>query len=86
MICIIKKVVKEMRKANKKLSIGTSLITFVVAIIWVIKIIFSDIIPSQEQAWAMVIIWLGMSSVSFGSDLRGFLKIIKGIKDDEDKK
>lgn len=75
-----------MKKVNKKLSIGTSLVSFTLGVIWIIKLIVSDVIPSREQSIAIVIILLGLNAVSFGSDLRGFIKIIKGVKDNEDDK
>lgn len=71
---------------NKILSIGTSLVTFLVGIVWVVKLIVNDTIPSKEQSIAIVILLLGLNAVSFGSDLRGFLKILKGDKDDKNTK
>ncbi|WP_176720548.1 hypothetical protein [Brachyspira hampsonii] len=37
----------------------------------------------KEEAIAVVIILLGLNAVSFGSDLRGFLKILKGVKEEK---
>lgn len=73
-----------MKNINKKLSIGTSLITFIVGIIWTIRLIFfADKILTKDEAIAIVILLLGLNSVSIGSDLRGFIKLIKGNKDND---
>ena len=65
--------------ANKKLSIYTSIVTFIVGVIWVfVNLIWRGRIVTKEEAIAVVIIWLGLNGVSFGSDLRGFLKVLKG--------
>ena len=65
--------------ANKKLSIYTSIVTFIVGVIWVlVNLIWRGRIITKEEAIAVVIILLGLNAVSFGSDLRGFLKILKG--------
>ena len=68
--------------ANKKLSIYTSIVTFIVGVIWVsVNLIWRGRIVTKEEAIAVVIILLGLNAVSFGSDLRGFLKILKGGND-----
>ena len=65
--------------ANKKLSIYTSIISFLLGCIWVfVNLIYRGRIITKEEAIAVVIILLGLS---FGSDLRGFLKILKSDKD-----
>lgn len=65
--------------ANKKLSIYTSMLTFAIGACYVIvNFIIQDRIPTQEEAIAVMIILLGLNAVSVGSDLRGFLKILKG--------
>lgn len=65
--------------ANKKLSIYTSIISFLLGCIWVfVNLIWRGRIVTKEEAIAVVIILLGLNAVSFGSDLRGFLKILKG--------
>ena len=67
--------------ANKKLSIYTSIVTFIVGVVWVsVNLIWRGRI-TKEEAIAVVIILLGLNAVSFGSDLRGFLKILKSDKD-----
>ena len=64
--------------ANKKLSIYTSIVTFIVGVIWVsVNLIWRGRIVTKEEAIAVVIILLGLNAVSFGSDLRGFIKILK---------
>lgn len=64
--------------ANKKLSIYTSIVTFIVGVIWVsVNLIWRGRIITKEEAIAVVIILLGLNAVSFGSDLRGFIKILK---------
>ena len=66
--------------ANKKLSIYTSIISFLLGCIWVfVNLICRGRIVTKEESIAIVIILLGLNAVSFGSDLRGFLKILKGI-------
>lgn len=74
--------------ANKKLSIYTSIISFLLGCIWVfVNLIFRGRIVSKEEAIAVVIILLGLNAVSFGSDLRGFIKLLKNRdtkKDDND--
>lgn len=77
--------------ANKKLSIYTSIISFLLGCIWVfVNLIYRGRIITKEEAIAVVIILLGLNAVSFGSDLRGFLKILKGgnnkkLEEDNDK-
>ena len=69
--------------ANKKLSIYTSIVTFIVGVVWVsVNLIWRGRIITKEEAIAVVIILLGLNAVSFGSDLRGFLKILKGGKEE----
>ena len=64
--------------ANKKLSIYTSIVTFIVGVIWVlVNLIWRGRIITKEEAIAVVIILLGLNAVSFGSDLRGFIKLLK---------
>ncbi|MEI0703015.1 endonuclease [Brachyspira intermedia] len=66
--------------ANKKLSIYTSIVTFIVGVVWVsVNLIWRGRIITKEESIAVVIILLGLNAVSFGSDLRGFLKILKGV-------
>lgn len=65
---------------NKKLSIYTSIVTFILGILWVASLIYIQKIPNKEEAIAIVIILAGLNSVSLGSDLRGFLKIILEFK------
>lgn len=73
--------------ANKKLSIYTSIVTFIVGVIWVsVNLIWRGRIITKEEAIAVVIILLGLNAVSFGSDLRGFLKILKGGNDNKEVK
>ena len=73
--------------ANKKLSIYTSIVTFIVGVIWVsVNLIWRGRIVTKEEAIAVVIILLGLNAVSFGSDLRGFLKILKGGNDKKEVK
>ena len=68
--------------ANKKLSIYTSIISFLLGCIWVfVNLIYRGRIITKEESIAVVIILLGLNAVSFGSDLRGFLKILKGGND-----
>ena len=65
--------------ANKKLSIWTSIISFVLG--WIVVfylIVIKGLTPAKDWGVALLIIVLGLSSVSMGSDLRGFLKILKG--------
>ena len=70
--------------ANKKLSIYTSIVTFIVGVVWVsVNLIWRGRIITKEEAIAVVIILLGLNAVSFGSDLRGFLKILKGSNDNK---
>ena len=65
--------------ANKKLCIYTSIISFLLGCIWVfVNLIWRGRTVTKEEAIAVVIILLGLNAVSFGSDLRGFLKILKG--------
>ena len=67
--------------ANKKLSIYTSIISFFLGCIWVfVNLIWRGRTVTKEEAIAVVIILLGLNAVSFGSDLRGFLKILKNDK------
>ena len=64
--------------ANKKLSIYTSIICFLLGCIWVfVNLIWRGRIVTREEAISVVIILLGLNAVSIGSDLRGFLKILK---------
>ena len=73
--------------ANKKVSIYTSIISFVLG--WVVVfylIVIKGLTPAQDWAVALLIIVLGLSSVSMGSDLRGFLKILKNNNHNDDKK
>ena len=73
--------------ANKKLSIYTSIVTFIVGVIWVsVNLIWRGRTVTKEEAIAVVIILLGLNAVSFGSDLRGFLKILKGSNDNKEVK
>ena len=73
--------------ANKKLSIYTSIVTFIVGVIWVsVNLIWRGRIVTKEEAIAVVIILLGLNAVSFCSDLRGFLKILKGGNDKKEVK
>ena len=70
--------------ANKKLCIYTSIISFLLGCIWVfVNLIWRGRTVTKEEAIAVVIILLGLNAVSFGSDLRGFLKILKGDKEKE---
>ncbi|WP_297295776.1 endonuclease [uncultured Brachyspira sp.] len=72
--------------ANKKLSIYTSIISFLLGCIWVfVNLIWRGRIVTKEESIAVVIILLGLNAVSFGSDLRGFLKILKGINKTSEK-
>ena len=72
--------------ANKKLCIYTSIISFLLGCIWVfVNLIWRGRIITKEEAIAVVIILLGLNAVSFGSDLRGFLKILKGVNKKSDK-
>ena len=67
--------------ANKKLSIYTSIISFLLGCIWVfVNLIWRGRIITKEEAIAVVIILLGLNAVSFGSDLRGFINILKKKK------
>ena len=69
--------------ANKKLSIYTSIISFLLGCIWLfVNLIWRGRAVNKEEAIAVVIILLGLNAVSFGSDLRGFLKILKGGKEE----
>ena len=71
--------------ANKKLSIYTSIVTFIVGVIWVsVNLIWRGRIVTKEEAIAVVIILLGLNAVSFGSDLRGFIKILKNKDNKKD--
>ena len=71
--------------ANKKLSIYTSIVTFIVGVVWVsVNLIWRGRIVTKEEAIAVVIILLGLNAVSFGSDLRGFLKILRNNKDSKE--
>ncbi|MEI0702832.1 endonuclease [Brachyspira intermedia] len=73
--------------ANKKLSIYTSIVTFIVGVVWVsVNLIWRGRIITKEEAIAVVIILLGLNAVSFGSDLRGFLKVLKSGSVKEEKK
>lgn len=68
--------------ANKKVSIYTSIVTFILGVVWVsVNLIWRGRTVTKEEAIAVVIILLGLNAVSFGSDLRGFLKILKSDKD-----
>ncbi|WP_297277534.1 endonuclease [uncultured Brachyspira sp.] len=73
--------------ANKKVSIYTSIISFILG--WVVVfylIVIKGLTPAQDWAVALLIIVLGLSSVSMGSDLRGFLKILRNNNSNDDKK
>ena len=71
--------------ANKKLSIYTSIISFLLGCIWVfVNLIYRGRAVTKEEAIAVVIILLGLNAVSFGSDLRGFLKILRNNKDSKE--
>ena len=71
--------------ANKKLSIYTSIVTFIVGVVWVsVNLIWRGRIVTKEEAIAVVIILLGLNAVSFGSDLRGFIKILKNKDNKKD--
>ena len=73
--------------ANKKLSIYTSIITFILGVVWIsIVYIYRGRIPSKEEAIAFFIILAAVNLSSSGSDLRGFLKILKGGSVKEEKK
>ncbi|MEI0539088.1 endonuclease [Brachyspira pulli] len=73
--------------ANKKLSIYTSIGTFLLGVIWIsINYIYRGRIPNQEEAIAFFTILAGVNLSSSGSDLRGFLKILKGGSVKEEKK
>ncbi|MEI0558250.1 endonuclease [Brachyspira intermedia] len=73
--------------ANKKLSIYTSIISFLLGCIWVfVNLIYRGRIITKEESIAVVIILLGLNAVSFGSDLRGFLKILKGVNKRREKR
>ena len=64
--------------ANKKLSIYTSIISFLLGCIRVfVNLIYRGRIITKEESIAVVIILLGLNAVSFGSDLRGFIKLLK---------
>ncbi|MEI0516479.1 endonuclease [Brachyspira murdochii] len=70
--------------ANKKLSIYTSIISFLLGCIWVfVNLIWRGRTVTKEEAIAVVIILLGLNAVSFGSDLRGFLKILRSGKEEK---
>ena len=72
--------------ANKKLCIYTSIISFLLGCIWVfVNLIWRGRTVTKEEAIAVVIILLGLNAVSFGSDLRGFLKILKSVNKKSDK-
>ena len=74
----------EKHNANKKLSIYTSIVTFILGVVWVsVNLIWRGRTVTKEEAIAVVIILLGLNAVSFGSDLRGFLKIIKNGKEEK---
>lgn len=73
--------------ANKKVSIYTSIISFVLGWVAVFYlIVIKGLTPAQDWGVALLIIVLGLSSVSMGSDLRGFLKILKNNNHNDDKK
>lgn len=77
----------EKHNANKKLSIYTSIVTFILGVVWVsVNLIWRGRTVTKEEAIAVVIIFLGLNAVSFGSDLRGFLKILKNNNHNDDKK
>ena len=73
--------------ANKRLSIYTSIITFLLGCTWVIfNLIIDKRVINREEAIAIVIILLGLNAISMGSDLRGFIKLMRNSsKIDEDK-
>ena len=73
--------------ANKKVSIYTSIVTFILGVVWVsVNLIWRGRTVAKEEAIAVVIIFLGLNAVSFGSDLRGFLKILRNNNINDDKK
>ena len=73
-------------KANKKLSIITSVLTFALGIAYVIvNLIIGNRVPTKEEAIAVVILLLGLNAVSFGSDLRGFIKLLKNQNNRDNK-
>lgn len=73
--------------ANKKVSIYTSIGTFLLGVIWIsINYIYRGRIPNQEEAIAFFTILAGVNLSSSGSDLRGFLKILKGGNDNKEVK
>lgn len=72
--------------ANKKLSIWTSIITFLIGSVWTVRLIIIDKIPSKEEAIGIIILLLGLNSVSIGSDLRGFIQLIVNKDDKKDYK
>lgn len=77
----------EKHNANKKLSIYTSIVTFILGVVWVsVNLIWRGRTVTKEEAIAVVIIFLGLNAVSFGSDLRGFLKILKNNNNNDDDK
>ncbi|ASJ21590.1 endonuclease [Brachyspira hampsonii] len=77
----------EKHNANKKLSIYTSIVTFILGVVWVsVNLIWRGRTVAKEEAIAVVIIFLGLNAVSFGSDLRGFLKILRNNNTNDDKK
>ena len=77
----------EKHNANKKLSIYTSIVTFILGVVWVsVNLIWRGRTVAKEEAIAVVINFLGLNAVSFGSDLRGFLKILRNNNINDDKK
>lgn len=73
------------KDANKKLSIWTSIITFVLGcFLSVYIIVYLKELPNKEWCIALTILLLGLNAVSIGSDLRGFLKIWKGQNDNKE--
>ena len=77
----------EKHNANKKLSIYTSIVTFILGVVWVsVNLIWRGRTVAKEEAIAVVIIFLGLNAVSFGSYLRGFLKILRNNNINDDKK
>lgn len=73
--------------ANKKLSIYTSIGTFLLGVIWIsINYIYRGRIPNQEEAIAFFTILAGVNLSSSGSDLRGFLKILTNYNNKKEAK
>lgn len=72
--------------ANKKVSIWTSIISFILGVVYiVVNLIIGNRVPTKEEAIAVVILLLGLNAVSFGSDLRGFIKLLKNQNNKDNK-